>query len=556
MVVNTVSSEEWLKRLTEKLVSRRHVLAKFDAYYRGDQGTRLVNPAKYPPQFVKVFERYCENFMAVVVDAVEERLDIEGFRFPQTHSGSMTVPPVCPTCGHSLGCDCTLCSCADPVHASMTMASSMQMGTAPIIDTDATDTDAWRIWQDNELDATSQIGHTEALVKSIAYVLVSPFDDDRIGTSPRITVETPDEVIVQLEPGTRRRIVGMKQWDDLDAKRTYATLYYPDRVEKWEAIRDATSLALPAPVSTTPLPADDPFHTGGGGTEKPLDAGSFTGATSWQHRIVEGESWPLPHSLGVVPIVPIINRPRLDGTGESELSKVMTLQDAINTLAMNELVTSESAAIPQKWASGIEIPKDPETGKDLEPFRPDTDRIISTPVPDAKFGVFEAADLGQFGDAIDRRVKRIASITRTPYHYFLDHGGQPPSGESLKSSETGLVRKAQRKTRHFGERWEEVMRLAFLVQGDPRGKVTDAETVWANPESLTESEHIDALTKSRASLKIPLEQLWEDANYTPAQRARFWSMLRAEAANLAGTLVEPVAPGDGAQEQVQERVSP
>jgi glycerol kinase len=32
------------------------------------------------------------------------------------------------------------------------------------------DTDAWAIWQDNDLDARSAIAHTEALVKGIAYV--------------------------------------------------------------------------------------------------------------------------------------------------------------------------------------------------------------------------------------------------------------------------------------------------------------------------------------------------------------------------------------------------
>lgn len=519
-----VTSEEWLKRLTKKLYEQRQAFAQYDAYYRGDQGVRLVNKAKYPPQFVRIFERYCENFMAVVVDAVEERLDIEGFRFPL--AGRATT-----------GEEAAEGEGADPA------------------DPDAVDPDAWRIWQDNELDATSQIGHVEALVKSVMYVLVSPMEADRIAGSPRITIERPDDVVVEREPGTGKRLVGMKQWDDPDAKRTYATLYFPDRIEKWEAVRDGET-ALPAPISSARVASDDPWHIGGGGTEVPLTAGSFVGTISWQHRVVEGEDWPLVHSLGVVPIVPFVNRPRLDGSGESELAKVMTLQDAINTLAMNELVTSEKAAIPQKWATGIEIPKDPETGADVEPFKPDIDRIMSVSAPDAKFGQFEAADLSQFGDAIDRRVRRIASITRTPYHYFLDHGGQPPSGESLKSSETGLVRKAARKTRHFGERWEEVMRLAFKALNDTRADVTAAETKWAPVETMTESEHVDALTKKRVSLKVPLEQLWEDDGYTPTQRARFPAMLQAEAGWLKGTLVEPIQPDGAAQEQVQERVSP
>lgn len=502
-------SQKWLERLSLALDRRAEDFAKFDDYYRGHQGTRLVNKPKYPPAFTRIFERYCENFMCVVVDAVEERLDIEGFRFPTGEA-----------------------------------------------DADATDPDAWRIWQDNQLDAMSQIGHTEALVKSVAYVMVSPFKNEFVGKdSPRITVELPDETIVVNEAGTRKRIVGMKRWIDDAAKRTYATLYYPDRIEKWEAVRTDERTALPA-ASGDPLPPEDPFHNGGGGTERRLTAGDLTaGTTTWTVRTVEGEVWPLPNPLGVVPIVPLINRPRLDGSGESEIKQVTNIQDAINTLAMNELVASEKSAIGQKWATGIEIPLDPETGEPKGAFAPGEDAMLSTSAPDAKFGQFQASDLNQFGGSIDQRVKRIASITRTPYHYFLDHGGQPPSGESLKSSETGLVRKARRKTRHFGEGWEEVMRLAFKVLEDPRADVSGAETVWANPESMTEAEHVDALTKKRVSLKVPLKQLWEDAGYSPVQIAKFEALLQAEAAMLRDTVVAPVDPAGTAIEQVQERVS-
>jgi hypothetical protein len=517
-----LTSQDWLKRLTADLAARSPRMKRFDDYYRGIQGKRLVNNAKYKALFVKLFENYAENFMGVVVDAVEERLDIEGFRFP--------MAPVENADGND------------------------SEGKA---DADAADPDAWRIWQDNELDANSQIAHTEALVKSVSYILVSPFANERIGKSPKITVESPEECIVAFEPGTGRRLVGLKRWEDPDAKLVYATLYFPDRIEKYQATRGETS-QLPAPIAPTPLPADDPFHVGGGGTEVPLtNATIIAGALEWKKRKVPGEDWPLKHDLGVVPLVPLINRPRLDQSGESELEKVIPLQDAINTLAMNELVTSERAAIPQKWATGIEIPMDPETGAAVGAFQPDVDRIISTPAPDAKFGQFEAADLKTFGDAIDRRIRRIASITRTPYHYFLDHGGQPPSGESLKSAETGLVRKASRKSRHFGERWEEVMRLAFRSLGDARGDATDAETIWAPTESMTESQHVDALTKRRQTLKVPLKQLWEDDGYSPSQIAKFPAQLAEESKWLEGTLVEPITPASPAvQDQVQERVSP
>lgn len=478
-----------IRRLSAMLLNRADELTRYDAYYRGDHGLRFAS-SKYREAFGKMFGKYAENFCGLVVDAVEERLDVEGFTFPPPAGGPDAEPPVV-------------------------------AGEA--------DRDAWRIWQDNQLDAGSQIAHTEALVKGVAYVLVSPFENDRVaGRSPRITIEDPLQTIVDYAAGTHERLVGLKRWTDPGAKRTFATLYYPDRIEKWQTQLRAWANQF-----------------GRGVTE-------FEDV--WEHRVVVGEEWPLRHKLGVVPLVPLVNKPRLLGEGESELKQIIPIQDAINKLAVDGLVASDTSAFRQKWATGIEIPVDPDTGKPVEPFKPDIDRIISTSAPDAKFGNFEATELGNYSTALDQKVTSIASISRTPYHYFLRHGGQPPSGESLKSSETGLVRKANRKTRHFGEGWEEVMSLSFRALGDPRADVLDSETVWASTESMTEAEHIDALTKRRSSLKVPLKQLWKDAGYTPGEIASFAPLLKEEAAMLKGTLVEPDMAG--AQAQIQERTSP
>lgn len=483
-----------IKRLSLELVARANRFAVFEAYYNGEHGMRFAS-ADHKAAFAQVFGKYAENFCGLVVDAVEERLDVEGFRFPP----DPTTPP----------------------------PESIE-GTDPA-DPDAADPDAWRIWQDNQLDARSQIAHTEALIKSVVYVLVSPFEAERVaGRSPKITVEDPYEAYVELAPGSDQRLVGIKRWHDTIASRTYATLYFPDRIEKWQ--------------------------TGLRPWGNQYGRGAIAEPEKWEQRQVPGEAWPLPHALGVVPLVPLVNRPRLRGEGRSEIADIMPIQDAINKLAMDELVTSDTASFRQKWATGLEIPNDPDTGKPVEGFRMAVDRFISTAAPDAKFGEFEASELKGYIESIAQKIQSIASISRTPYHYFLQHGGQPPSGESLKSSETGLVRKARRKQRHFGEGWEEVIRLAFKALGDARGDVLDSEAQWADPESQTEAQHIDALTKKRSGLKVPLKQLWADADYTPGQIAAFPRMLAAEREWLADTMVAPIDPTGAAEESIEQRV--
>jgi hypothetical protein len=152
-----------------------------------------------------------------------------------------------------------------------------------------------------------------------------------------------------------------------------------------------------------------------------------------------------------------------------------------------------------------------------------------------RFGEFEQTDLTQFTHAVELLVQHVASESRTPYHYFMQHGGQPPSGESLKSSETGLVAKAMRKQRLFGEGWEEVLSLAFRQVGqDDKAGIEDSETIWRDPESRTEAEHVDALVKM-ASLGVPHEILWERWGASPTEIAR-WKELIA-----AGESTEPPA---------------
>lgn len=92
------------------------------------------------------------------------------------------------------------------------------------------------------------------------------------------------------------------------------------------------------------------------------------------------------------------------------------------------------------------------------------------------------------------------------------------------------------------------MRLAGRIAGiDHLAGAESMEVIWSDPESRTEAELADSLLK-RKELGIPLEQLWEDAGYSPQQIARFKSM-NAEV-DLFGpvpdALTEPAVPPAGA----------
>jgi hypothetical protein len=216
---------------------------------------------------------------------------------------------------------------------------------------------------------------------------------------------------------------------------------------------------------------------------------------------------------------------------------VIPQQDAVNKLIADMLIASEYIAFPQRYVTGMEIPVD-ENGRAKAPFQVALDKLLIAEDPSARFGTLSAGDLQNYVTGVETLVQHIASQTRTPPHYFY-LGGNFPSGDAIKSAETGLVAKSRRKMRFFGESWEEVMRLCFKVLDDPRGDITDGETIWADPEYRSESELADALVK-RGTIGVPRQQLWEDAGYTQTQISRFKAM---EAEDTLNSLLNAPIPG-------------
>lgn len=355
-------------------------------------------------------------------------------------------------------------------------------------DTREADDKAWNIWQANYLDADATILHTETGKNGEAAVIVQPGDP-----YPQITIEHPSQVIVEYAPGSRhQRAAALKKWLDSDGYER-ATVYLPEAIYRYRS-------------------------------QKPVDAGipgSTIYSTSDQKWAQLQRDGVVPNPLGVVPVVPFQNNPTLLGGGQSDIAKVIPIQDAVNKIWTDLIVASEYQGFRQRWATGIEIPTDPETGQPLtEGFLSSVSRMWTVADEGAQFGEFGQIDLSPYVKAIEMAIQHIAAQTRTPPHYLLGQSGAFPSGESLKATETGLTAKVRRKMTLFGESWEEAMRLAFRLMGDEaKGNELNAETVWQDPESKSEAEITDAALKQRA-LGVPFEMVWETLGYSQEEIKR------------------------------------
>ena len=341
----------------------------------------------------------------------------------------------------------------------------------------SSDSGAWETWKSSHLDTAQDLVHHDMLALSRSFVMVQP---DGVAT-----VESPREVVCEYEPGRLWEPVrALKAWHvgSKDDKPLWqANLYTPDALLKFQGT------------------GDDPA------------------VVEWK-QVEEGETG------GRVPITEFRNRMNTTGECRSEIDDVIDIQDRINTTLFHRLLASQFAAHKQKWATGLEIPDDPTTGEPVEPFKEAVDRLWVAEDPDVTFGQFEGTDLSPYISSVESDIQHLAAITRTPPHYLLGQSGAFPSGESLKSTETGLVAKSRRRQRFTDPSWTRVIEL----QTGRR-----VEIVWADPESRTEGELVDSLTKM-ATLGVPLKALWERYGASPEQQDDWERQLRTQALNAQG----------------------
>jgi hypothetical protein len=373
------------------------------------------------------------------------------------------------------------------------------------------DDEAWEIWQANGLDGESNMLHTESIKLSEAYWMVQPNGD-----APRITAEHPSQVIVATDPADRRiRLAALKKWKGDDGK-TYANVYTPTEVFKYRTKRSATIIDL--------MPDRDP---------------------KWE---TIGRA---RHNLGSVPIVPAPNNPSMIHGGTSDLAGgPLSIQKAIDKLCADMLVGSETTAFKQRVMLGVDQPRD-SNGKpiplDQVEAKVAASKFLFFPGADAKAYEFGETNLEIIRSAIDGYIRDLTAQTRTPPHYVA---GQivNASGDALKAAETGLVSKVRDKMAPFGEAHEEAMRLAFKARDadDPRASETKAETIWADPESRSQAETVDAAVKKQG-LGVPWEQIMEDIGYSPQQIDRMQAMRDAE-----GLIADVPANGNGALDDMAE----
>ncbi|WNV86578.1 phage portal protein [Umezawaea sp. Da 62-37] len=432
---DTLTPSQWVARLARLHNAQIPELEVLDSYYEGEQSLSYMHPELIRRLDNRV-RQVVINWPQLVVDALDERLDVTGFR---------------------LGGE------------------------------QAADRELWAIWQANRLDLHSEQAHIDALALGRSFAIVGT-NEDRPNT-PLVTVESPLDVHVDLDPRTRKVRAALKRQYDEDGDgltEAYATLYLPNETI-WYS--------------------------------------SDNGGAVWE------ESDRDEHGMGAVPVVPLVNRPRTrrrrtapPRLGRSELASVLPLSDAACKIATDMMISAEFHAMPRRYALGFDKEDFVDAqGKPLTPWEAVAGVLWASSKSPKEDGVsvgqFPEADLSNFHNTLNALSRLVASLSGLPPHFLGYATENPASADGIRSSESRHIKRAERRQRSFGDGWEEVVRRVLHVRdGRVPQEALRVETQWVDPSTPTFAAQADGVVKLYSADKLlPRRSARRALGYSDAQ---------------------------------------
>ena len=415
-----------LKRAVDALAAKQGPQALCWRYYAGDHPLKYAT-LKLSTVFRKLTARWCENWCAVVCDALLDRLDLSGF----------TVED-----------------------------EAAQQAIEAIWDAQQVDLDAGRI-------------HKSVAVTGEGFLIVEQAE----AGGARMYANRPHLVHAFYREDDPKRMDFAAKWWSHEG-RTRLTLYYPDRFEHYVA--DAARADVTGAAAFAPDPE-------------------------------------LPEESNPWGIIPVFHFCADTEDIRGELSSVIPLNDAINKLLADMMVSAEFGAFKQRYIV---------SNADTAALKNGPNEVWEIPAGDkegesTQVGSFDATELANFIGAMDNLATKIAVITRTPKHYLLQAGDV--SGEALLAMEAPLVRKARKYASRMASTWRDAMVFALVLSGivvapeDVSVVWEDARTIQPLTEAQTRKTNVEAgiplATQLRAEgwSEAELRKLAEDQDEAEAR---------------------------------------
>jgi len=348
------------------------------------------------------------------------------------------------------------------------------------------------LWLATEMKLSDDDVHLAMLVTGEAFVIV--WDDLVVGLEAYYNDPLLCHLFYEPDHPIVKRL-GTKWWAGDDGY-MYLNLYYADKIEYYKTRSQ---------------------------TERVEEAKAFVLQDTAKHNFGE---------------VPIYHFRRERRAIKSELSSsVLSLQDAVNKLLADMMVSAEFAAFRQRYIiSNMDVKGQLKNAPN---------EIWNIPGGDGygqgtSVGEFSATDLANFMAPIEKLATAVALITRTPRHYFFEKAGSNPSGEALMALEAALNAKAERYVERLQADWGRVAQALLRLEGAEvdRRKIS---TVFKDPRTLQPMTQAQA-RQTNVNAGVPLATVLRREGWSEEDIAQMAADKQEEQAaaqsSLASALLE------------------
>jgi len=461
---------------SEERTRQKNIVIARD-YYEGEHNTKLSKRQEEFIGFNLDKERFAVNYCAPVVDAVVERMIVTGFLSD------------------------------DEDYAAW----------------------CWDVWEHNRMDAKQRDTHQQAINEAESFVFVDWPEGDEFPTftpHPRYTDReiggtgygckahyAQDDPNQELEAISKRWYESYQDEKGNNKTRERMNIYYPDRIERWEATTKGT------------------FHNSGWAPFADDDGDSTIPR-------VDGAGKPLG-----IPIAHI-HKP-----GTYELWDAIPLQDLINKTALDIIATADACGFPIRMAYGWVATTDgkpPETdGGNYLALTPGT--WVTVGSLEARTEIVPPSDLMPMLAALDSYIMKLAQVTDTPAARFQITGQIAAEG-TLKQQEGPLLAKVRAYKTLVGNGWENLCGIARSLgaeHGVTFGDDATVEAQWEPSETRDEKVELETL-EIKGRLGVPQETLWAEMGYDVDEVAKMQAQRAEELqdqSNIGGALLQSFERG-------------
>jgi hypothetical protein len=247
---------------------------------------------------------------------------------------------------------------------------------------------------------------------------------------------------------------------------------------------------------------------------------------------------PRPHGSEVTPFVRYANQLDLEGRAPGDIEPLIPSAQRLNKTDYDRLLVQHFNSWKIRTATGLEDPADDEAAANIKLLLRQQD--ILTGGEGVQFGTLDETSLEGFIKAHDSDLESLAATSQTPTTAF----GKliNVSADGLVEARASLYAKRDERQMTFGSSHVTTLRLAAHVEG----RHDDAEDFsvhagWANTESSTMSQAVDALGKAAQMLGVPPRMLWDKIPGIDWETAESWRIHAAANPSADERLADAVA---------------